>query len=314
MNGYLQDQADEIEALKAIYSNEYEDIAIVPPYQFKIHLQPSADDAENHVAIALIFELPESYPGEDIPTISVELKKGLGNKHKDEIVELAKRNGTDSLGAPSVYTISEAVREWLIDNNAPGQDGSMYAEMMRRMQQKDVDKKKKDTKAAIAAAADHEILASKDALDPEEEERIRKRQAGVQVTLESFLSWKEKFDAEMALVKHGYEWEELPADILAKPTGKQLFLANAAGLEEALIAVEEQEEAAAHIAEAMAAASRRAKQQGGDGGAEGEGGNVEIKEDLFMMEDDDLDLEDFSDDEDYEDDGEEDDDDYEDDA
>jgi hypothetical protein len=35
----------------------------------------------------------------------------------------------------------------------------MYADMMRRMQQKDVDKKKKETKAAIAAAADNEVCA-----------------------------------------------------------------------------------------------------------------------------------------------------------
>lgn len=34
----------------------------------------------------------------------------------------------------------------------------MYADMMRRMQQKDVDKKKKETKTAIAAAADREVL------------------------------------------------------------------------------------------------------------------------------------------------------------
>ena len=35
-------------------------------------------------------------------------------------------------------------------------------------------------------------------LDPEEEERIRRRQAGTQVNPSSFLAWKEKFDAEMS--------------------------------------------------------------------------------------------------------------------
>ena len=33
----------------------------------------------------------------------------------------------------------------------------MYADMMRQMQQKDIDKKKKESKAAIVAAADSEV-------------------------------------------------------------------------------------------------------------------------------------------------------------
>jgi hypothetical protein len=36
----------------------------------------------------------------------------------------------------------------------------MYAEMMRRMQQKDMDKKKKEVKAAIVTAADSEVSTS----------------------------------------------------------------------------------------------------------------------------------------------------------
>ncbi len=49
-------------------------------------------------------------------------------------------------------------QEWLQDNNVPGQDGSMYADMIRRMQQKEVETKKKVEKAAILAAADAEQL------------------------------------------------------------------------------------------------------------------------------------------------------------
>lgn len=33
-------------------------------------------------------------------------------------------------------------------------------------------------------------------MDPEEEERIRRRQAGTQVTPETFYIWKQKFDEE----------------------------------------------------------------------------------------------------------------------
>lgn len=58
---------------------------------------------------------------------------------------------------PSIYTIAEAIRSWLVDNNVPGQDGSMYADMMRRMQQGAVEVKKKAEKAAIIAEAEAEV-------------------------------------------------------------------------------------------------------------------------------------------------------------
>jgi hypothetical protein len=58
---------------------------------------------------------------------------------------------------PCIYAIAEAVRSWLQDNNIAGQDGSMYADMMRRMQQKTIEGKKKAEKAAVVAAAQAEV-------------------------------------------------------------------------------------------------------------------------------------------------------------
>jgi hypothetical protein len=122
------------------------------------------------------------------------------------------------------------------------------------------------------------------------------------VTAEAFMEWKAKFDAEMLALKiaQGGHGEKSNED---KPTGKQLFLSNRAGLEEALIAAGEQE-TSAQLAAVMAAAARRAAgiEDGGEGDA------VLVKEDLFL-EDCDEDLDDLldEDDEDYEE-GEDDDD------
>lgn len=69
--------------------------------------------------------------------------------------------------------------------------------MMRRMQQKDMQQKKQIEKQAIKAAADSEF--QEEFVDPAELERIRKRQEGTAVTLESFNAWKKEFDEEMAL-------------------------------------------------------------------------------------------------------------------
>jgi hypothetical protein len=92
------------------------------------------------------------------------------------------------------------------------------ADMMRRMQRQDVEDKKEQVKAAIKAAADSESK-NKMQIDPEELERIRRRQAGVQVTVESFLAWKKQFDAEMA-ARH----TKTDNNDENKITGKQLFL------------------------------------------------------------------------------------------
>jgi hypothetical protein len=122
----------------------------------------------------------------------------------------------------------------------------LTAEMMRRMQQKETDKKKVDDKEARIEAADSEFN-DKNSIDPEELERIRKRQAGVAVTVESFMAWKRSFDAEMAArdgdgnVIEGAEFTvsamkseaealqaliEQPIKLHAdgRPTGKQFFL------------------------------------------------------------------------------------------
>mmetsp|Transcript_17336 Transcript_17336/g.18075 ORF Transcript_17336/g.18075 Transcript_17336/m.18075 type:complete len:318 (+) Transcript_17336:49-1002(+) len=302
MSDQLEVQAEEIEALQAIYPDELQSLS-GPPYTFKIKLVPLPGQDNNHVAVDLNCSFPSDYPSIP-PVIDVELKKGLASKQKEEILNIIKTQAEDNLGAPSIYTITEAVREWLVDNNVAGQDGSMYSDMMRRMQQKDVEKKKKEVKAAIALAADSEKSSHVVEADPEELERIRKRQAGHPVTAEAFLEWKAKFDAEMLALRIA-QFGLSEKDKEDKPTGKQLFLSNRAGLEEALIAAGEQE-MSRQLAAAMSAAARKAAGEIVEDEADGDG--IAVKEDLFL-EDCDEDLDDLlddddEDDEDYEDDGE----------
>lgn len=304
MSEHAEVQAEEIEALQAIYPDELELIS-QSPYQFKIKLVPHPGQSDNHVALDLVCQLPTNYPSE-VPKIDIELKKGLVSKQKETMFEIINSTAQDNIGGPSIYTIAEAVREWLIDNNIAGQDGSMYADMMRRMQQKDVEKKKKDVKAAIAMAADSEKSSTTVETNPEELERIRKRQAGLPVTVEAFMEWKAKFDAEMLAIKIA-QFGVSDKSLEDRPSGKQLFLSNRAGLEEALIAAGEQE-TGAQLAAAMAAAARRAAERDGEEDMLAE---VMVKEDLFLEDLDDdlddlLDDDDEEDDEDYYEEGEED--------
>ena len=261
-------KADEIEALQAIYPDEFEMIEEPSKYRIKLLPNPADGDENNHVGIYLVCEIPSDYP-EIVPTISIEVIKGLGASHEEEIMAVGAQKLEENLGMPSIFATAEAIREWLVENNVEGQDGSMYAEMMRKQSQKDVDEKRKEKKAAIARAADKENEVVE--VDPVELEIIRKRQAGTPVTLEVFMKWRENFEAE----KRAGEVEKVVME--KKPTGKELFLTNKAGMEEAILAA------------AAAEGSR------GGGGVD-----VEVDQELFADDLENLDLEDFSsDDDDY---------------
>lgn len=83
---------------------------------------------------------------------------------------------------PSIFSLASVALDWLNENNVEGQDDSMYADMMRRMQKKDVEHAREEKKKTLKQQADGETSGL--SIDLEELERIRKRQAGVQVTVE----------------------------------------------------------------------------------------------------------------------------------
>lgn len=171
--------------------------------------------------------MPDDYPN-CIPQLSIEMIKGLTTSQLEEVQEVAMKSAQDNLGMPCIYMVTEAIREWLADNNVAGQDGSMYAEMMRKAQQKELEVKKREERAALAAQADKEKSAEE--MTPEEIERLRRRQAGTPVTVETFKEWKAKFEAETRQVEAGRVKED-EVDT-SRPTGKQLFLSDLAGKEE----------------------------------------------------------------------------------
>jgi hypothetical protein len=225
-----EEQLEEIEVLESIYCDEYELISGSPLRTFKIHIAPNPGGEGNFVAAALVVKLPKDYPL-ILPEISIEIEKGLNKRNADKLKEIAEEMAEELLGTPSIFAMSEAIKEWLCDNNQEGQDGSMYADMMKRMSQKTVESQKKADKAAHIAAADNENITKE--LNPEEEARIRARQAGTQVTVESFNKWKESFDAEMhAKVLTSTGGKDLTADLSAKISGKQLFTTGKAGLDD----------------------------------------------------------------------------------
>lgn len=72
-------------------------------------------------------ELPDTYPSDTPPVLKIQIEKGLSTNQSEELKELADRVASENLGAPSIFAVAEAVKEWLVDNNIAGQDGSMYS-------------------------------------------------------------------------------------------------------------------------------------------------------------------------------------------
>ena len=73
-----EEQESEIEALEVIFPDEFKILAI-KPYKFEIQINSNADEADNHLKMLLIVELPHDYP-ETIPDLRL---KNMATKYLD---------------------------------------------------------------------------------------------------------------------------------------------------------------------------------------------------------------------------------------
>lgn len=197
-----EEQLEEIEALESIFPDCFTLVSNTSPMEYKIRILPNSEgDDDNHVIASLVCKIPAEYPNESIPELSIEPEKGLNKAQVDELTNLAVSTATENMGSPSIFIVAEVVKDWLLSNNVAGQDGSMYAQMMLRMQNKEIEEQKKISVKEDASKLSYSLPggAYDDdlAIDKEEQERLRKRQAGTMVNPEAFIAWKKKFDDEM---------------------------------------------------------------------------------------------------------------------
>jgi RWD domain len=149
MTDHAEEQEMEAEAMAAIFDTNFEVVETTETKDrvWRITIYPEAGTTDvqeleslNHVGCRLVVTLPETYP-EIVPEIRIEIVKGLASEHQDEIQLLAMDEATNNLGTPSIYAITERIREWLIENNAKGLDDiSMHAQMIRKKLQEEKSK------------------------------------------------------------------------------------------------------------------------------------------------------------------------------
>lgn len=191
MTDYKEEQRNEIEALQSIYPDEIEIVSENPYHTFKLFVQPqNAENFPDHAMSAVImFTYTEDYP-DSVPIMQFDSTENMDDAQQDSLMEFMKSQAEENLGMAMIFTIISAVQERL----------TMMMEQ---------------------AAQDQETAEERKKI--EEEEAEMKRFEGTRVTVETFMAWKMKFDAEMAELKR---LKGLGDSGIKKPTGKELFLSD----------------------------------------------------------------------------------------
>ncbi|GMI73046.1 hypothetical protein like AT1G51730 [Hibiscus trionum] len=215
MTDHVQEQEMEIEALEAILMDEFKEIHSgesglnTSKRCFQITLSPQDDEADQSsttpVLLGLIFSHTEKYPDEP-PLLNVKSIRGVHTSDLKILKEKLEQEASENLGMAMIYTLVTSAKEWLSERY--GQDA--------------------------------------DADFGEEEESIKDEVIiphGEPVTVDTFLAWRERFEAELALERA----KLMPESALTAPkekrlTGRQWFESGRATVKGAAHVNEESDE------------------------------------------------------------------------
>jgi hypothetical protein len=301
------EQADEIEALESMYPDDFTlvqgvDKAGKKP-RFKISLVPTepADEEVNHIGCVLEVVCPPQYPADGPPELTIHQLHKLTEQQREKLQKIAADAAEENVGAPVVFVVIEAVREWLQKNNEDPGDGSAFSEMIRR--QRDMERAGAEAAAAEAAA---ELEAREDMTDAEIAAARRKAE-GTPCTSETFAAWNKAFIAETnAAKRRETKARSMKAggdnDPEATLTGRQWFEQKILRGEafEAAAGAEESEEGEEDDEDGGDGDGGEDDGDGGDGDGGGGGSRkpaaVDVNAAVFLNApaDDELDLDDFS--------------------
>ncbi|XP_064474204.1 RWD domain-containing protein 1-like isoform X2 [Ornithodoros turicata] len=185
MTDFKEEQRNEIEALDSIYPNELQILSDDPYHIFTIDVRGETVGEEEPLCVTLKFTYVPTYP-EEGPVIEVIEGENIEDEDTKALMSLLLSEIEDNLGMAMIFSLVSAASEWL----------TTHAENIRV--RKEEEEKRKHAK---------------------EEEVERAKFEGTRVTVECFLAWKEKFDAEMSEL---YNKEKETAGN-RKLTGRELF-------------------------------------------------------------------------------------------
>ncbi|KAM4817595.1 RWD domain-containing protein 1 [Urocitellus parryii] len=187
MTDYGEEQRNELEALESIYPDSFTVLSENPP-SFTITVTSEAGENDETVQTTLKFTYSEKYPDE-APLYEIFSQENLEDNDVSDILKLLALQAEENLGMVMIFTLVTAVQEKL---------NEIVDQIKTRREE---EKKQKEREA---------------------EEAEKQLFHGTPVTIENFLSWKAKFDAELLEIKKKRMKEEEQAG-KNKLSGKQLF-------------------------------------------------------------------------------------------
>ncbi|XP_016378879.1 RWD domain-containing protein 1 [Sinocyclocheilus rhinocerous] len=187
MTDYGEEQRNELEAIESIYPDSFT-VLSEEPTSFTITVTSDAGENEETVEVTLKFTYVEKYPDEP-PLWEIFSQENLEDSDTEDILTLLKQQAEENLGMVMIFTLVTAVQEKL-----------------------------NETIDQIKNRREEEKLRK----EREAEEAEKRAFQGTVVTIENFLSWKARFEQEMAELKKKRQKEEEQSG-KGKLTGKQLF-------------------------------------------------------------------------------------------
>lgn len=202
---YAEEQAMELEALEAIWPEEFGALGDdsppadwpAEPTIYRVDLTPGAegeDASDSDLMLQLVFQHTPTYP-EEAPRLKLRSVRGLTDAEVASVQTMVSALVDENMGMAMIYTLGEAAKEWLRDK----------------------------ANVQVVEEVDPEELKAR-AIEEEERKLAEKRALGTPVTPEHFKAWQEAFEAERAL-----ERAQAPDLLAAKEaekrmTGKQYFM------------------------------------------------------------------------------------------
>ncbi|NP_001087542.1 RWD domain containing 1 L homeolog [Xenopus laevis] len=187
MTDYAEEQRNELEALESIYADSFTVLSTAPS-SFSITVTSEAGENEENVQVIIKFTYVESYPDE-APLYEIVSQDNLECTDASSILCLLEDQAQENLGMVMIFSLVSAVQDKLNE----------IVDQIKTRREEETQRKEKEA---------------------EEAEKVLFH--GTPVTIENFLNWKAKFDAEMTELKKKKQKEEEQSG-KSKLTGKQLF-------------------------------------------------------------------------------------------
>lgn len=187
MTDYGEEQRNELEAIESIYPDSFT-VLSENPVSFTITVTSDARENDETVETTLKFTYVDKYPDEP-PLYEILSQENLEDADVEDILSLLQQQAEENLGMVMIFTLVTAVQEKLNE----------IIDLIKNRREEE--KRKKEEEA-------------------EEAEKVAFQ--GTVVTIENFLSWKARFEQEMAELRKKRQKEEEQSG-KPKLSGKQLF-------------------------------------------------------------------------------------------